>query len=162
MAEALLNQKGGGRFIAESAGSQPAERVQPYAVDALREAGIYWRGHQPRGLDDLTHQSWDIVITVCDRAKEACPILPGQPVLAHWGMEDPASVVGDQETIHRAFREALRLISRRVDSMVALPAETLERSALQDRLRAIGLDERVHVTSPPIRCSAGRSSRARR
>ena len=143
MAEALLNQKGGGRFIAESAGSQPAERVNPHAVEALRGAGIDWRGHQPRGLDDLTDQSWDIVITVCDRAKEACPIFPGQPVLAHWGMDDPASVVGDQETIHRAFREALRLISRRVDSMVALPAEKLERSALQERMRAIGLDERV-------------------
>ena len=143
MAEALLNQKGGGRFIAESAGSQPAERVNPYAVEALREAGIDWRGHQPRGLDDLTHQSWDIVITVCDRAKEACPIIPGQPVLAHWGMDDPASVLGDQETIHGAFREALHLIARRVDLMVALPAEKLERSALQDRLRAIGLDERV-------------------
>src|SRR4026208_158222 len=96
MAEALLNQKGGGRFIAEGAVPQPAERVDPYAVEALREAGIDWRGHRPRGLDDLTHQAWDIVFTVCDRAKEAGPIFPGQPVLAHWGMDDPASVLGDQ------------------------------------------------------------------
>src|ERR1044071_4713006 len=91
MAEAILNQRGRGRFIAESAGSQPAARVNPYAVEALREAGIDWGGHQPRGLDDLTPLSWDIVITVCDRAKEACPIFPGQPVIAHWGMEAPAA-----------------------------------------------------------------------
>jgi len=148
MAEAILNQKGGGRFIAESAGSQPAARVNPYAVEALREAGIDWRGHEPRGLDGLANQSWDIVITVCDRAKEACPFFPGQPVLAHWGMEDPASATGDEETIHRAFREALHLISRRVDSMVALPVEKLERLVLQDRLRAIGQDERIQAQSP--------------
>jgi arsenate reductase (thioredoxin) len=148
MAEAILNKKGRGRFIAESAGSQPALRVNPYAVEALREAGIDWRGHQPRGLDDLTHQSWDIVITVCDKAKEACPIFPGQPALAHWGMEDPAGVVGDEETKRRAFHDALQLISRRIDLMLALPAEKLERLALQDRLRAIGQEQAPSVPFP--------------
>jgi arsenate reductase len=141
MAEAILNRKGQGRFIAESAGSQPAARVNPYAIEALQEAGIDWRGRQPRGIDDLERQSWDIVITVCDNAREACPIFPGQPVLAHWGMEDPASVEGDEETKRRAFREALQLISRRIDLMLALPAEKLERLALQERLRAIGAKE---------------------
>jgi protein-tyrosine-phosphatase len=76
MAEAILNRKGRGRFIAESAGSQPAARVNPYAVEVLRDAGIDWRGHQPRGIDDLARQSWDIVITVCDNAREACPVFP--------------------------------------------------------------------------------------
>ncbi len=141
MAEAILNQKGRGRFVAESAGSQPASRVNPYAVEALREAGIDWRGRQPRGIDGLVSQSWDIVITVCDRAREACPIFPGQPALAHWGMEDPASVGGNDETKRQAFREALQLISRRIDLMLALPAEKLERLALQERLRAIGAEE---------------------
>jgi arsenate reductase (thioredoxin) len=141
MAEAVLNRKGRGRFIAESAGSQPAARVNSYAVEALKEAGIDWRGHQPRGIDDLAQQSWDIVITVCDNAREACPIFPGQPALAHWGMEDPASVVGDEENRRRAFREALQLISRRIDLMLALPTEKLERLALQERLRAIGAKE---------------------
>src|SRR5689334_23696878 len=79
MAEAILKRKGHGRFIAESAGSEPAARVNPYAIEALREAGINWRGHQPRGLDDIVHGRWDIVITVCDNAREACPIFPGQP-----------------------------------------------------------------------------------
>lgn len=141
MAEAILNQKGRGRFVAESAGSQPASRVNPYAVEVLREAGINWRGRQPRGIDDLVSHSWDIVITVCDRAREACPIFPGQPALAHWGMEDPASVGGNAETKRQAFREALQLISRRIDLMLALPAEKLERLALQERLRAIGAEE---------------------
>jgi arsenate reductase (thioredoxin) len=144
MAEAILNHKGRGRFIAESAGSQPAARVNPYAVEALGEAGIDWRGRQPRAIDGLENQPWDIVITVCDRAREACPYFPGQPALAHWGMEDPASVAGDDETKRRAFREALQLISRRIDLMLALPAEKLERLALQERLRAIGAE----VSSP--------------
>ena len=146
MAEAVLNQKGRGRFIAESAGSQPASRVNPYAVEALGETGIDWRGHQPRGMNDLVSGSWDIVITVCDRAREACPIFPGHPALAHWGMEDPAAVHGDDDTKRQAFREALQLISRRIDLMLALPAEKLERLALQERLKAIGRGEGSYVT----------------
>jgi arsenate reductase len=140
MAEAVLNRKGSGRFIAESAGSQPAARVNPYAIAALREAGIEWQGRRPRGIDDLGSQNWDIVITVCDDAREACPIFPEQPALAHWGMEDPASVEGDDETKRRAFREALQLISRRIDLMLALPVEKLQRLALQERLRSIGAE----------------------
>jgi len=140
MAEALLNRKGAGRFIAESAGSQPAERVNPYALEALREVGIDWKGHPPRAIDDLALREWDIVITVCDNAREACPIFPGQPVLAHWGMEDPAAVEGDDAAKRRAFRQALQLISRRIDLMLALPVEKLQRLALQERLRGIGSD----------------------
>jgi arsenate reductase len=140
MAEAVLSRKGAGRFIVESAGSQPAERVNPYALEALREAGINWKGRSPRGIDDLDSRTWDIVITVCDNAKEACPIFPGHPVLAHWGMEDPAAVEGDDADKRRAFRQALQLISRRIDLMLALPVEKLQRLALQERLRGIGSD----------------------
>jgi arsenate reductase len=140
MAEAVLNRKGGGRFIAESAGSEPAARVNPYAIEALGEAGIEWRGHRPRGIDALGSENWDIVITVCDNAREACPIFPGQPALAHWGMEDPASVEGDDDTKRQAFREALQLISRRIDLMLALPVEKLQRLVLQERLKTIGAD----------------------
>jgi protein-tyrosine-phosphatase len=138
MAEALFNQLGRGRIHAESAGTFPAPRVNPLAIQALAEHGLAWAGHQPRGLDGLERDPWDFVITVCDKARESCPIFPGQPMLAHWGMPDPADVVGDEATRRAAFREALLLIRRRVELMLALPLEKLERMALEARVRAIG------------------------
>jgi arsenate reductase (thioredoxin) len=138
IAEAILNRKGKGRFIAESAGSHPAARVNPFAIEVLRESGIEWRGHQPRGLEGLEEERWDSVITVCDNARESCPVFPGQPILAHWGMPDPAAVEGDEETKRAAFRNALTLLSRRIDLLLALPVEKLERLALQGRVQAIG------------------------
>jgi len=138
MAEAVLNSKGAGRFHAESAGSHPAERVNPHAIETLREYGISWSGHAPRSIDGLEREPWDFVITVCDRAKESCPIFPGQPVLAHWGMPDPAEVEGDGAAKRAAFRGAFVLISRRIDLLLALPLEKLERLALEAQVRAIG------------------------
>lgn len=138
MAEALLNRKGGGRFVAESAGSEPAARVNPRALAALREAGIEWAGRAPRGLDAVRDERWDFVITVCDRAREACPLFPGHPVLAHWGVPDPAAVAGGEEEKRAAFRDALVLLARRIDLLLALPLEKLERLALEAELRAIG------------------------
>ena len=138
MAEALLNWKGKGRFAAESAGSRPAQRVNPYAIEALRQHNIPWEDRAPRGIDGLERQPWDFVITVCDRAKESCPIFPGQPVLAHWGMPDPADVGGDLVTKRTAFRDAFLVLSRRIDLLLALPLEKLERMAVEARVRAIG------------------------
>lgn len=123
IAEALLNHRGGGRFRAESAGSSPAARVNPHALEVLREHGIEWSGHAPRGLDGLDREQWDIVITVCDHAKEACPVFPGQPVLAHWGVPDPAAVEGDVVAQRAAFQEALAAISRRVAQLLDRHAE---------------------------------------
>jgi arsenate reductase len=137
MAEALLNWKGKGRFQAASAGSRPADRVNPHAIETLRQYNIPWSGHAPRGIDGLERQPWDVVITVCDRAKESCPIFPGQPMLAHWGMPDPAEVEGDEATKRAAFRDAFLLISRRIDLLLALPLEQLERLAREARVRAI-------------------------
>jgi len=138
MAEALLNWKGKDRFEAYSAGSRPAAQVNPLAIATLREHGIPWAGHAPRGIDGLEHEPWDFVVTVCDRAKEACPIFPGQPILAHWGMPDPAEVDGDGVTKRAAFRDAFVLLSRRIDLLLALPLEKLEQLALESRVRAIG------------------------
>ena len=138
IAEALLNRKGKGRFLAESAGSKPAPRVNPLAVQALREGGIDWAGHPPRGLDGLETEPWDFVITVCDRAKVSCPIFPGQPVLAHWGMPDPAEVEGDEARKLQAFRDTVATLGRRIDLLLALPVEKLERLVLEQRVRAIG------------------------
>ena len=137
IAEALLNRKGAGRFLAESAGSKPAARVNPLAIRVLEESGIAWAGHPPRTVDGLEREPWDIVITVCDNAKESCPIFPGQPALAHWGMPDPAEVEGSDEEKLRAFRSALALIGRRLDLLLALPFEKLERLALQRRIGGI-------------------------
>ncbi len=138
MAEAILNWKGAGRFHAESAGSRPAARVNPLAIETMRLHGLDWSGHSPRSVDGLEREPWDFVITVCDRAKESCPIFPGQPVLAHWGMPDPANVEGDEAVKRAAFRDAFLLIARRIDLLLALPIEKLERLVLQDRVRAIG------------------------
>jgi len=138
MAEALLNWKGRGRFRAESAGSRPADRVNPHAIETLRDYDVPWAGHAPRGIDGLEREPWDFVITVCDRAKESCPIFPGQPILAHWGMPDPADVAGDEAAQRQAFEAAFLLLSRRIDLLLALPIEKLERLALEARVRTIG------------------------
>ena len=138
MAETILNHKGQGRFSAESAGSQPADQVNPYAIEVLREGGIEWQGHPPRGLEGLDRLPWDFVITVCDKARESCPYFPGQPILAHWGMPDPAAAQGDDLAKRSAFLDALTVISRRIDLLLALPVEKLERLALKAKIQAIG------------------------
>lgn len=138
IAEALLSRKGAGRFEVTSAGSRPAERVNPYAVRVLAEAGISWEGRVPKGLEGLESERWDFVITVCDRAKEACPIFPGTPVLAHWGMPDPAEVEGAESAKIRAFEETLMVLNRRIDLLLALPLEKLERLTREREVRAIG------------------------
>ena len=138
IAEALFNAKGGTRFAAASAGSRPADRVNPLAVEVLAEAGIDWTGRTPRGMDGLDQEQWDFVITVCDRAKESCPFFPGQPVLAHWGMPDPAEVEGSDDAKRKAFRDTYLTLNRRIDLLLALPVEKLERLALERRVREIG------------------------
>jgi arsenate reductase len=153
MAEAILNRKGGGRFEAQSAGSHPAERVHPLAIRALHEVGVQWRGHPPRSVAELEHEPWDAVITLCERARETCPMFAGQPVLAHWGVPDPAAVIGDEEVRRAAFIEALQLISRRIDLMLVLPIEKLERLALETRMRNIG-DVEVPVAGTESRRAA--------
>jgi arsenate reductase len=138
IAEALLVHKASGRFQAASAGSKPATRVNPYAIQVLAEAGIDWSGHAPRGLDGLEREQWDFVITVCDRAREACPIFPGTPIVAHWGMPDPAEVEGNEEAKLRAFRSAFTVLSRRIDLLLALPADKLDRLRLERQVKEIG------------------------
>jgi arsenate reductase len=120
MAEVILNHKGKGRFHAESAGSQPAARINPYAVATMRSYGFEWAGHQPRSVDGLEREPWDFVITVCDRAKEACPFFPGQPILAHWDVEDPAGVQGSEEQKRRAFDLAWQTLSRHIDLLLEM------------------------------------------
>ena len=119
MAEALLNHKGQGRFHAESAGSHPAPRVNPHAISALADIGITWGGRAPRSVEGLRHEPWDFIITVCDHAKEACPVFPGRPTFAHWGIDDPAAVQGTAEETKRAFEGARGILIHRIDEFVA-------------------------------------------
>jgi arsenate reductase len=142
MAEVLLNYWGKGRFQAYSAGSHPKGDVHPLARDALR------RSHLP--TDHLRSKSWDefarpgaprldFVFTVCDHAaQEVCPIWPGQPMTAHWGIQDPAAVQGSDEEKDRAFQTALRELDTRIKIFTSLRLESLDQLSLQRQLKAIG------------------------
>jgi arsenate reductase len=145
MAESVLNQLGGGRFRAYSAGSHPAGQVNPHAIALLQ------RNHFK--TDSLRSKNWsefekadaphmNFVLTVCDKAAgEVCPVWPGQPMSAHWGVADPAEVTCSDEVVQRAFTEAFVVISRRIALMVNLPFDKLDRLALQQQLVDIGLQK---------------------
>jgi arsenate reductase (thioredoxin) len=144
LAEAALNQlsRADGRFRAFSAGSHPKGQVHPLALEVLTQNRI--------PTDGLRSKSWDefegadapplhFVFTVCDNAAaEVCPIWPGQPMTAHWGIRDPAAVEGTEDEKRKAFAEALFIMKRRIDLFASLPLDKLNRLALQERVRAIG------------------------
>ena len=142
LAEALLNHAGARRFQAFSAGSHPGGVVNPLALEILGAAGIAapharsksWDEFAAPGVDPM-----DFVITVCDNAAgEVCPIWPGHPITAHWGIADPAAVEGAAERQRVAFRDAATKLRRRIELLTALPVAKLDRLALQSRLREIG------------------------
>jgi arsenate reductase (thioredoxin) len=118
MAEALLNRKGAGRVVAESAGSKPVTRVNPFAIASLKEIGIEWAGHTPKSVAEFMGEEFNVVITVCDNAKEACPIVPGSPAMLHWGMSDPAEVEGSDRDKALAFRRARDELAARIDELL--------------------------------------------
>ncbi|HEV7269524.1 arsenate reductase ArsC [Pseudoxanthomonas sp.] len=142
LAEALANQLAKGRFHAYSAGSHPRGHVHPMALQVLEEAGIATDGLRSKPWDEFAAPgapAMDLIITVCDKAAgEACPLWPGHPVTAHWGIEDPASVAGSQEQVHKAFGKALQLLQHRLSLLMALKPEALDRLALETRVREIG------------------------
>ncbi len=137
IAEALLKHKGGDRFLAASAGLVPAARVHPAAVTALAAIHIDWSEARPKGLDAVSADEWDFIITTCDRSRESCPRFPGQPVYAHWGVPDPAVVEGAEQG--KAFSDTVNLLAWRIDLMLALRRGLLERDAAEARLQRIGL-----------------------
>lgn len=142
MAEAVLNRSGGSRFRAFSAGSHPAGEVHPYTLNLLKS--------QNYSTSELRSKDWtefaqddapvmDFVFTVCDRTgQEVCPVWPGQPMSAHWGIPDPAAAQGAESERRAAFQHAMRLITDRIGIFVALPLEALDRQTLQERLEEIG------------------------
>lgn len=138
IAEALLNTLGEGRVVAESAGSHPAPRVNPLAIAVLREAGIDWTGRHPRIVTEVARDGWDLVLTVCDDAREACPVFPAETTTAHWGQPDPAAADGSEDERLEAFREALGLLSWRVEQLLALGLSRGAVGTHREAIRQIG------------------------
>jgi arsenate reductase len=142
MAEVLANQLGRGRFHAFSAGSHPLGHVHPMALRVLQDAGLPTQDLRSKSWDEFAMPGapeMDLVITVCDKAAgESCPFWPGQPMTAHWGVEDPAAASGTETEIRRAFTHALHLLQHRINLLLALRIEALDRLVLQAQVREIG------------------------
>jgi arsenate reductase len=142
LAESLLNHWGRGAFIAHSAGSHPKGQVHPIAIELLHQMRLPTEGLRSKSWDEFAQPGaprMDFVFTVCDNAAgEACPVWPGQPITAHWGVEDPAAVEGSDTDKWVAFREAFRQLENRVKLFTNLPLATLDRMTLQRRVREIG------------------------
>lgn len=142
MAEAILNQLGAGRFRAYSAGSQPAGAVNPQAIELLQRNRFRTAGLRSKNWDEFATPDaprMDFVLTVCDKAAgEVCPVWPGQPISAHWGVEDPVEVQGSAEQRQKAFLDAFMKLSRRIALFLNLPLDKLDRLSLQGELGRIG------------------------
>jgi arsenate reductase (thioredoxin) len=142
MAEAILNQKGRPNFTAFSAGSHPTGQVRPEALKQIELAHMPTKGLRSKSWDEFTRPEapeLNFVFTVCDRAaKEVCPFWPGQPLTAHWGIADPAAVVGPPEDVARAFRDAFVTLDRRISLFLSLPLASLDKLALQKEIDRIG------------------------
>ena len=142
MAEAILNQKGTPNFRAYSAGSLPAGFVRPEALKLIEQARLPVNGLRSKDWDEFAKPGapkLDFVFTVCDKAaKEACPVWPGQPMTAHWGVPDPAAVDGSREAIEKAFRDAFMILDRRISLFLCLPLASLDKLAIQKQIDEIG------------------------
>jgi protein-tyrosine-phosphatase len=142
MAEAILNRAGRGNFRAFSAGSQPRGQVHPYTLDLLRKLNYDISGARSKNWLEFSQPGappLDFVFTVCDNAAgEACPVWPGQPMTAHWGVPDPAAATGTEAEIRFAFADTLRMLTNRINIFVSLPLAKLDHLSLQKQLDAIG------------------------
>jgi protein-tyrosine-phosphatase len=142
LAEAILNRIGAGKFIAHSAGSHPNGRVNPHALELLQRLGFDTAGLRSKSWDEFAAPgapNLDLVFTVCDNAAgEMCPVWPGQPMTAHWGMPDPAALEGSDVDKANAFRDTFRGMERRIQLFTSLPFASLDRLSLGSKLREIG------------------------
>lgn len=145
LAEGILARDGHGKFRAYSAGSQPKGMVNPFAIKVLQNFGYSTEGLSSKGWDVFASSDapkMDFVFTVCDNAAgETCPLWPGQPMTAHWGIADPASVEGTDLDKERAFIEAFRFMRNRIQAFISLPMSAIDKMALKQELSTIGLME---------------------
>jgi arsenate reductase len=142
LAEAYLNSAGKGRFAAYSAGSHPAGKVNPHALELLRKNRMPTGGLRSKSWDEFAKPDapkFDFIFTVCDNAAgEVCPLWPGQPISAHWGIEDPAAVIGSEDQKRKAFLKAFTELSTRINLFTNLPVDKLDRLVLKKKLEEIG------------------------
>ena len=142
LAEALLNKLGAGKFVAYSAGSMPTGKVNPNAIVLLDRLGFETRYFRSKSWDEFSGKNapeLDFVFTVCDNAaNEVCPFWPGQPMTAHWGIPDPAAITGSDQEIAHAFKDALRVLQRRIEMFANLPVKSLDKMSLKKHLDEIG------------------------
>ena len=138
MAEAVLNRRDPDRFIAYSAGSEAAEEIHPFAYALLTSTGFDMTGKAPKNMEAFYHVNFDFIITLCDSMKEKCPVFPGMPIYAHWGMPDPAEFQGTEEETRHFFKKTLLEITQRINLLVSLPMEKLDRTTLERKVREIG------------------------
>lgn len=142
LAEGILHKDGAGRFHAYSAGSQPKGTVNPFAIKVLGALSYPTEGYRSKSWKEFSQPGapvMDFVFTVCDSAAgEACPVWPGQPMTAHWGIEDPAAVEGPDIEKERAFVQAAKYLKNRISCFLSLPLASIDQLALQHRLRDIG------------------------
>lgn len=142
IAECVLNTAGKARFVGYSAGSHPRGQVHPYALDILKQHNYIIDGLRSKSWDEFADPDapvLDVVLTMCDdAASEACPVWPGQPMTAHWGLADPAAVHGSEAEQRAAFTETLRILRKRIDALVELPFESLDKRTLKKHLVEIG------------------------
>jgi arsenate reductase len=142
MAEAIMNYKGRPKFIAYSAGSHPAGAVRPEAIEQLENARLPTNGLRSKNWEEFSKPvapKLDFVFTVCDNAaKEVCPVWPGQPMTAHWGIPDPAAVRGTPKEIERAYRDAFVTLDRRIGLFLCLPLATISTMAIKTEINKIG------------------------
>jgi arsenate reductase len=143
MAEAILNHRGKPNFIAHSAGSHPTGRVNPFALKQLESSRLPTANLRSKSWDEFAKPDappMNFVFTVCDNAaQEICPVWPGQPMTAHWGVPDPAAVTGSPEKIERAFRDAFVTLDRRINLFLSLPLSSLDAMALKKAVDRIGI-----------------------
>jgi arsenate reductase (thioredoxin) len=142
LGEVLLNHTGKGHFRAWSAGSHPAGHVNPFATELLQKNGLTTEGLHSKSWDEFSRPGapeFDFVFTVCDNAaKEVCPVWPGQPMTAHWGIEDPAAVEGSDEDKRKAFVHAYNQLSRRISLFTSLPLKSLDTLSIKEKIAEIG------------------------
>lgn len=137
MAEAILNDKGKGKFIAFSAGNQPADDINIYAKIVMKEMGIDISNYKPKSIQQFLNEEFDFVITLCDKAKNECPTLPNDAIYVHWGITDPRDFKGNEEETVNHFKKIRNELAKRINLFIALPIDKLDKVTLRKRLDEI-------------------------